>query len=53
MATKTHITGSVAGNDSDADDAAVLSYSLNAPVAGLAINANGSYSFDADRKSVV
>ena len=41
------ITGSVAANDSDVDDGAVLSYSLNAPVAGLTINTNGNYSFDA------
>src|SRR5438477_9044103 len=43
----TTITGSVASNDSDVDDGAILSYSLNAPVAGLTLNANGSYSFDA------
>jgi len=41
------ITGTVATNDSDVDDGAVLSYSLNAPVAGLSLNSNGSYSFDA------
>ncbi len=41
------ITGTVATNDNDVDAGAVLSYSLNAPVAGLTINANGSYSFDA------
>src|SRR4029078_10051258 len=39
------ITGSVATNDSDVDDGAILSYSLNAPVAGLTLNANGGYSF--------
>src|SRR6185436_9227237 len=43
----TTITGSVASNDSDVDDGATLSYSLNAPVAGLTLNANGGYSFDA------
>src|SRR4029077_2206110 len=43
----TTITGSVATNDSDVDDGAVLTYSLNAPVAGLVINNDGSYSFDA------
>ena len=43
----TTITGTVATNDSDVDDGAALTYSLNAPVAGLAIAANGSYSFDA------
>src|SRR2546423_11915860 len=41
------ITGTVATNDSDVDDGAILSYTLNAPVAGLTLNANGSYSFDA------
>jgi hypothetical protein len=43
----TIITGSVATNDSDADNGAVLAYNLNAPVAGLTLNADGSYSFDA------
>src|SRR5262249_33625606 len=43
----TTITGSVATNDSDVDHGAVLSYSLNAPVAGLTLNSNGSYSFNA------
>ncbi len=41
------ITGSVATNDSDVDDGASLTYTLNAPVAGLTLNPNGSYSFDA------
>src|SRR5438477_51097 len=40
------ITGTVATNDSDVDSAALV-YSLNAPVAGLTLNANGSYSLDA------
>ena len=40
------ITGTVA-NDTDVDDGAILSYSLNAPVAGLTLNSNGTYSFDA------
>ncbi|RYD68314.1 MAG: tandem-95 repeat protein, partial [Sphingomonadales bacterium] len=40
------VTGSVAANDSDADAGAVLTYALNAPVAGLTLNADGSYSFD-------
>src|SRR6185295_9519737 len=42
------VLGSVALNDSDPDDGetATLSYALNAPVAGLTLNANGSYSFD-------
>ena len=43
----TTITGTVATNDSDVDDGAILTYSLNAPVAGLTLNADGSYSFDA------
>jgi VCBS repeat-containing protein len=43
----TTITGTVATNDSDVDDGATLSYTLNAPVAGLTLNTNGSYSFDA------
>ena len=43
----TIITGTVATNDSDVDDGAVLTYALNAPVAGLTLNADGSYSFDA------
>ena len=43
------ITGSVAANDGDLDDgeAATLSYALDAPVAGLTLNPDGSYSFDA------
>ena len=41
------LTGSVATNDSDVDSGAVLSYSLNAAVAGLTIDNNGSYSFNA------
>ncbi|WP_338316617.1 VCBS domain-containing protein, partial [Bradyrhizobium ottawaense] len=36
----TTITGTVASNDSDVDDGATLSYSLNAPVAGLTLNAD-------------
>ena len=40
------VTGSVATNDSDVDTGAVLSYALAAPVAGLTLNSNGSYSFD-------
>ncbi|HEY0682060.1 MAG TPA: Ig-like domain-containing protein, partial [Steroidobacter sp.] len=39
--------GTVATNDSDVDDGAVLSYALDAPApAGLIFNTNGSYSFD-------
>ncbi|MFN3677048.1 MAG: Ig-like domain-containing protein [Sphingomonas pseudosanguinis] len=41
------LTGSVAANDSDIDHGAKLAYTLNAPVAGLTLNADGSYSFDA------
>src|SRR6516162_1130652 len=41
----TLITGTVAASDSDVDHGAVLSYSLIAPVPGLTLNANGSYSF--------
>ena len=41
------ITGSVATNDSDLDDGATLTYALDAPVAGLTLNTDGSYSFDA------
>ncbi|MCW2018615.1 VCBS domain-containing protein [Bradyrhizobium diazoefficiens] len=41
------ITGTVASNDSDVDDGAILSYSLDAAVAGLALNPDGSYSLDA------
>jgi VCBS repeat-containing protein len=41
------VTGSVATNDSDVDATDVLTYALNAPVAGLTLNANGTYSFDA------
>ncbi len=40
------VTGSVATNDSDVDTGAVLTYALAAPVAGLTLNSNGSYSFD-------
>lgn len=42
------VTGSVATNDSDPDGPeADLTYSLNSPVAGLTLNADGSYTFDA------
>ncbi|MBD2512805.1 cadherin-like domain-containing protein [Nostoc muscorum FACHB-395] len=40
------IQGSVATNDSDVDDNAILTYSLLAPVAGLTLNPNGRYLFD-------
>ncbi|MCK1467490.1 VCBS domain-containing protein [Bradyrhizobium sp. 193] len=41
------ITGSVATNDSDVDDGATLTYAQTSAVAGLTINADGSYSFEA------
>ena len=40
------VTGSVATNDTDVDQNSTLTYALNAPVAGLTLNANGTYSFD-------
>lgn len=41
------VTGSVATNDSDVDDGAILTYALSGVVpAGLTFNSNGSYSFD-------
>ncbi|HEY0683213.1 MAG TPA: VCBS domain-containing protein, partial [Steroidobacter sp.] len=41
------LVGTVATNDSDVDDGAVLSYALDAPApAGLTFNSDGSYSFD-------
>ena len=51
-ASKTPLSmGSVATNDKDVDDGAVLTYALKdsdqAP-AGLTFNADGSYSFNAD-----
>src|SRR5207253_2171314 len=39
--------GRRAGNESDVEDGATRTYSLNAPVAGLTLNADGSYSLDA------
>ncbi|HEX8302688.1 Ig-like domain-containing protein [Sphingomonas sp.] len=41
------VTGSVASNDSDIDDGATRSFALDAPVPGLTLNTDGSYSFDA------
>ncbi|MBY8824498.1 Ig-like domain-containing protein [Sphingomonas colocasiae] len=38
------VTGQLAATDVDAGD--TLTYTLNAPVTGLTLNANGSYSFD-------
>jgi VCBS repeat-containing protein len=43
----TVLTGSVATNDTDIDDNHVLSYGLIGAVAGLTLNVDGSYSFDA------
>src|SRR5205814_1953920 len=43
----TSMTGKVANNDSEGDDAAVLTYCRNDPGAALPLNPNGSYSFDA------
>ena len=41
------VAGSLATNDGDPDHGAVLTYTLDAPVAGLTLNADGSYRFDA------
>lgn len=41
------VTGSVATNDGDVDTGAVLTYALSAPVAGLTLADDGSYTFDA------
>lgn len=43
----TVVFGSVAGNDSDVDDGAVLTWTLNDAVAGLVLNEDGSFTFDA------
>jgi VCBS repeat-containing protein len=40
------ITGTVATGDSDVDAGTTLAYALAAPVAGLTIESNGSYSFN-------
>jgi VCBS repeat-containing protein len=40
------VTGSVATNDIDVDVGDTRTYTLNAPVAGLTLNSNGSYSFN-------
>ena len=42
----TVVNGSVAGNDGDVDNGAVLTYSLNEEVAGLSLDPDGSYAFD-------
>ena len=39
-------TGNVGANDTDVDTGATRTYALNAPVAGLTLNPDGSYSFD-------
>ena len=41
------LTGSVAGNDTDPDDGAALTFSMTDNIAGLTFHADGSYSFDA------
>ena len=41
------LNGNVGSNDSDVDNGAVLTYTLDAPLTGLTLNSNGSYSFDA------
>ena len=40
------VTGTVAANDTDADIGDTRTYALNAPVAGLTLNPDGSYSFN-------
>ncbi|ABD06346.1 VCBS [Rhodopseudomonas palustris HaA2] len=40
------VMATVASNDTDADQGHVLTYTLNEPVDGLTLNADGSYSFD-------
>ena len=40
------VSGTVAANDSDVDDGATRTFSLDAPVAGLTLHADGSYSFN-------
>jgi len=40
------VTGNVSTNDTDVDTGDTKTYTLNAPVAGLTLNANGTYSFD-------
>jgi VCBS repeat-containing protein len=40
------VVGSVATNDTDADDGATRTYALNAPVAGLTLNPDGTYGFN-------
>ena len=40
------VTGTVATNDSDVDVGDTRTYALDAPVAGLTLDSNGSYSFD-------
>lgn len=40
------VTGTLAANDSDPDQGAVLTYSLSAPVAGLTVNPDGTYVFN-------
>jgi VCBS repeat-containing protein len=42
----TLVTGSVAGNDGDVDAGSSLTYTLTAPLAGLTLTPDGSYSFN-------
>ena len=41
-----NVTGSVAVNDSDIDNGAILSFALDEDVAGLTMNTDGSWEFD-------
>ena len=47
------VSGNVGDNDSDVDNGAVLTYSLNAPVDGLTFNSDGSWSFDGSHASYI
>ena len=47
------ITGSVATNDSDVDDGAVLTFTLASPVAGLTFNPDGTFSYVTDTVLIV
>ena len=40
------ITGTVASNDTDVDKGATRTFALNAPVAGLTLNSDGTYTLD-------
>ena len=45
------VTGSVATNDGDVDNGAVLKYALSGEIAGLTLNEDGSYTFDASNSA--